>query len=513
MNFKNKYIKLDERSFIFLFGILILLLTYSNAIANDLYNHDSVSRIYTTIEPSRHLAYGRLWRDLIDNILGVGMLPPKITLLITYVFMFLTYESISRIFEVINLRTKLVTLLIIITFPLFGIYYVYGTDIIYYLSSIYFATIAIENLFKSNYLYAIIFTSISLFGYQMSLSYETSLLIFVFLRYSLKNHFSFKSLIKNTFIIAIGALFYFIIWKLILILVSIDPTTYFGADSIKVRDIFASIPVKVLNSYLGILKFITGNFAYFNHNLIIKLSVAFISLLLLLIPSILKIKDKNRIITYYFLMFITPLFIFSSSFVIDGILARSEFGLLIFCLFPIIIILEENTDVYIDKFITWTAIIFIILNSNTINSILEISEKNVEIDSEITNNIYHDLITTTDYKPSDNVAFCGSIFENDNYNWNNEYPYVIDSSVSSVGPSFIYLINTYENEDDPMHSYYVNSYKLKLTSIFKRNGYDINVVYSPCQKSIDKGISYPDTSYITKIDNNTYEVNLGMTTK
>ncbi len=144
------------------------------------------------------------------------MLPPLPTIIISCFAQLIMSFSLIRILQAQKTISKYLIVGMVISFPLIGYYYLYGTDLIYYSFSLMFATLSVEYCINKKYIISGIFLILGLFGYQMILSYVTILLLYLMLEDLLESRINIRDHVIRIVSMMIGALIYFILWKLII---------------------------------------------------------------------------------------------------------------------------------------------------------------------------------------------------------------------------------------------------------------------------------------------------------
>ncbi len=222
-------------------------------------------------------------------------------------------------------------------------------------------------------------------------------------------------------------------------------------------------------------------------------------MIILLSPLFTKSTKGNRFyITFAVVLLLIPIFTFATMFIIDDIIPRAEMGLIIYFIFPVIK-LSENKQTSNIGFIL--GLILIIYGIFFINSTLLVSQENVKQDTQLTTEIYNDLVSIDSFDSSSEVNFCGSFMLNNESLVDNSYPFITDDNLLQSGPTIVF--NTKEIEQN----YEYNLYSKRLNGIFKRNGYDVNVAMDNCEYNPGQTY-YPDAGYITQ-SNNKFTVYLG----
>ncbi len=501
MRYKYKNIFI-ERNMIFFLGIFWMIIIYSTILVHEIYNLDSVGRIFGVNEANLFIQNGRLWREIGDRIVGYSIYPPKLTLLLVYIILFFTMESTVYIFRVKKLLTKIVILLVMISFPLYALYFEFGSDVVYYALAMYFATKFVEYIIKKKFVIAVIFGVAALFGYQMALSYMTSLIILVGLFKVLNDEFIVKYFFRDCILVVVVALLYYILWKFILVILGVPISSYRNASSLGIITTIKSSPAMLVNQYVQFFNLFIKGFPIYSISKLLNYQYSLLIIFLFMFP----IQSSWRIrYKYYTLCIFIPPFLFSASFATLTLGSRLEFGILPLSIFTMIWILEHTTQKALLKLEILFVCIFLLMSGYVINQLFRIELRHNELDTMVVEKIQGDLISHQSYTPYSKVSFCGNLIENENFNWENQ----VDGYTSSYyeflrgGPSIFWrMLPTNTPLEDEMQL-------IRLDGVFRRNGYKINVVASECS-SIDKSKPvFPKQGYISTLNNGVYEINLG----
>lgn len=496
----KKFVKKKNNIVIFFMGLIVILLQYWSVIGNQVYNLDSVYRIYTSVEPNSHLSQGRIIREFFDNIIGVGMMRTIPTVLITYIIFFILMLAITKLFDVKKNSTKLLTLLIIITFPIINYYFAYGNDIIYYSLGLVFATFSILQLDQKKYKYAILGIILALSTYQLIMSFITTLYILIQLKKSLEGNFNLKEFFKGCLVIILGGIAYLAIWKILLALTAVEISSYQSANTRSALDLLEHIPSKLMFAYKNIFMFTAGKF-YYNVNIIGVLACIYSAATFIIIPFV-ETKREAKNTQYCIIMMLLPIFIFSSSFMIGSTISRSVFQILLLFIFPVLYYIESDRK-SLSK-IGLVLATLVITYGFLFNQAMFITIKNHgQADSILTKNIYNELTSFEQFNGQSQVGFCGAYNLNSEFELKVSFPYIIRDIYLINGPSIFF------NIEDEMNEMRENAYVMRLESVFQRNEININVVKTDCFGSTEGQVYYPQNGYVSYLGDNKFEVFLG----
>ncbi len=172
------------------------------------------------------------------------------------------------------------------------------------------------------------------------------------------------------------------------------------------------------------------------------------------------------------------------------------FGNLILIIYIVVIWLERLK--FNSKGAIAIVVIALSMNLNSLNSIELASLSLQEENTKIGNQILLDLRSFPGYGTNSEVAICGSLSENDNYNFPRVYPYVFNHETFTEMDGVTYnFFMTYDNE---------NEYGIRLsTQLFMYLGESVNIVYNQCN---DSKPSFPETGYMY-LDNDIITINMG----
>lgn len=478
------------------------MLMYTNTYGNDLYTLDAITRIFQA--DHGYLTQGRLWRELIDGLIGVSMIPTIIMLPITFVFSVITAKKITHIFSLKKESSFFCVSAIILSFPLINYYFLYGTDLIYYTFALMCASYGVNYIIAGKNLKAISWIIIGLFSYQMMISFAIALLYCYILKQTLKDEFSFRKTVKQMLVIVISAILYYILFKIIINVLDIQVSDYLGGSSIGFSSIFKELPNKFFRVYSGFFLFAMGAFKYLNVNILIKLTCILSTVIIVLAPVLnLEVQTKRQSKKIYYLLFVLlPIFTFSFVFIFGHIIPRAEFGMLAIFLYTISIVIESNTNTSYKKLGYFLSILLILYGVYFNVAMFMIAEEHRNYDTEVVTKIYTDLNEMVSYTSDSKVSFCGSYYLN-NQNINENYPYIFDDIYFHQGVSAVFNVGV------DLPEWKIRSFKDRYKGLFKRNGFDINVGDFECDNLNSVNSYYPDDGYIVEVDNNHFEVYLG----
>lgn len=227
----------------------------------------------------------------------------------------------------------------------------------------------------------------------------------------------------------------------------------------------------------------------------IIINVSFLISYMLLTVQMFKdeIKSSNIVKCVLLIVFL-PLAIYSQVFATMSFTTYNQFGILIFFIGAIIIVLErlrKYKDVYMI-----IIFIFLFLNVNMLNEILFVETINSEQIQTFGTQLIHDISSTPNYDKTKNIQFCGNLKYNYNFTYvKGKKPFTFTDFHLRSGNSK-YVIN----EDNTRG----------IMAIINTLGFDYKVVKNGNCSLVNDEPMYPEEGYIKEVDNIFY-VKLGGT--
>lgn len=483
---------------LFISSIVLFMVGYGLLFNQILINDDSLPRVY--IGRTYAQGSGRPLGVFLTNTLVYGINNPIVTSILTWFTLLISSIYTIKLFDIKHLRTMLAIAASYYTFPLFGIYWRFGTDMWLYTLVCAVSIYAMYNILKNDRPWlGVISIVLSLAIYQGEIGILAMLFSAYYIEQIINEDFVQKELFKTIGLVALSFLTYYLLLKGITSLSTLDMNSYKGADEIGIKQIFSNLSLNISNSYKTYFRFITGNLTYFDyfHTPIIWIFINLILPVYILISLLyLRVKNLTSQIWLMILFVTIPIAMNLQQLVTSDYMTRTYFGSLILIIYLVIIIFEK---LQLNEMVSITIVgIIIFMNLNSLNSIelaaLKLQEENLKVG----NQILMDLRAFPGYQTGAEVATCGNFVDNDNYNYPRIYPYVFghETFTDMHGVTYNFFM-TYPND---------NQYGITLsTRLFEYLGEEVNMVYNDCDSSQP---SFPEDGYIYE-DNNVININFG----
>lgn len=497
------YLNRSENLFLLGFSYIVYSMTYGLAYNNVIYNHDSVSRIYVTDAVGIHLQSGRPMRDIFEIFPAIGTMSSALMYLLTFIMIFLNIFILVKLFDLKDNISRYLVAITCITFPITAIYWGYGNDVWIYSFALAIASLSTYLAAREKYKTVVIAMIVFLATYQAMLSYAVTLYLMYEMYQMCTAKGNLKRFVKGMIAMVIGAIAYYVLIKILIVVTGETMTTYLNADSIGVKSILENLPLTIKFAYKKFFILISGYQPYLMTGIISKVFVGFIVLVLLLLPLLYpKLKIKKNLVLYFASLVLLPIFLQASTIVTNISLYRSEFGMLAFFIFVIIIGYSYNHEPNF-KFIRYITLVLIILfaytNYYAVNEMFTKIIKKNDINENIAATMYMDLQKTTNFTSDDPIAMCGNFSLNDNISWaENDTDYLMNDYLFTAEP------NVYWDNLSPGAE--IDRYKLEIESIFRTAGYNVSVVDGKCDTDTEY---YPKDGYINQRPDGVYEINIG----
>ncbi len=469
-----------------IFSIVMFLICYGLVFNQTTFNGDAIPRITAGRD---YIGNGRFLGVFLTNTIGMGVYNPIINSILTAVSMYLISIYTIKIFEVKNLKTMLLLTAGIYTFPIFGTYWRYGSDMWLYAFATFLAFASLYYLVsqKPKVLISIALLVLSLSIYQVMISVMTMLLVCYFIDQISKDNYDLKVIFKVIMYILVSGLIYIVMFKGLLYITGSTVTSYKGADEIGILSILENLIPNIISLYKNYILYISSKVPYFDWSHITLIWIVFN--LVIYIYGIQFITEKknsleNKILIIIFMLLI-PISFNSQYLITSDYLTRTIFGALPLILYIIIILSERIME--IPKLTTGLICIVLFFNINSLLAIETSDLKMMYLNNQITTNIITDIQAYPNYNSTSKLAVCGSIQYNDMYNYRiGEYPFLShnETYLNLNGPSFE-IFSKYEDAPE---------YELVLTNaIFNYYGFYGNFVNNECDEDAPE---YPKDGYI-----------------
>ncbi len=480
-NTKRDYSKYKLEIFLFA-AIISFVICYGLVFNLTVFNGDSIIQL---TEPRQYLGNGRFLGRFLIKIVGHGTYNPIITSIITFITMFLTSLMLMELFAAKRLRTELLIIFAVYSFPISAVYWQFGHDMWLYSLAITLSVLGMYlALIKENYKYAIVAFVLALSIYQISISVATVIFSSYFILRCLNNQVEIKKMVKVICTVLLSAVIYYLIFKVGMHLTGMEITSYKGADEIGIKTILSNLPSNILSCYKYFIVYISGNVPYFDY---FHLKVIWVMFnLMYLIPTLYCIQTKNslknKLITI--LLLVTLPIAFNSQLLITSDYAtRTIFGAMPFIVFIIIIIIE-----YLPPIKFFNLLFVIVVLSFNLNSTLAIEQSDIQrmnSNQQFVGTIITDLQRFPSFTSKSKVGICGAISDNNNINVSTDYPYVFmkENYITEAGPA----ADIFQDYDQAAIAQTLNQ------KIFEYYGLVVNVVPTKCDPNAPE---YPKPGYI-----------------
>lgn len=479
-------------------SILLFIVSYGLVFGSIIINDDSLPRIYYGRSYTKGL--GRPLGTFLTNTIAYGNNNPIFTSIITWMTLLVSSIYTIKIFDIKRMRTMFAVTAAYYTFPIFGVYWRFGTDMWLYTLTCAMSIYGMYLLLKENKkVYPILLIIGSLAIYQAEIGIITMIFSIYFIEQIFRKKFDINHLLYVFGIIVISMVIYFAMISIAGSLISTDLSSYKSADSIGFRSIISDFIPNMINSYYVYFVYIIGKLTYFDyfHIPIFWLLFNLIPLIYFLEKVIItKFNSKLEFIVLLILIFTLPVSMNSQQMITSDFMTRSMFGNLILTIYIVVILLERLK--FNGKGAIAIVVIALSMNLNSLNSIELASLSLQEENTKIGNQILLDLRSFPGYGTNSEVAICGRLSENDNYNFPRVYPYVFNHETFTEMDGVTYnFFMTYDNE---------NEYGIRLsTQLFMYLGESVNIVYNQCN---DSKPSFPEEGYMY-LDNDIITINMG----
>lgn len=492
----NRYFKGSEKIAFIVITILLFLVCYGLVFNSYIINHDSVNRIYDGIEST---SSGRFMRKPLNDIFSFGTYNPLNASVLLYILLTLNSLVFIKMFNIKQLFSKTIVVSTVFSFPLFGFFWFYGNDIWQYALAFLCMILAVNFVTKDglkNKLIAMVLIVVGLGIYQAFISVLTAVFTLWYIVKGLRDEeFNWRKFIQNLIILAISAIVYFIVLKIILFVTGTEMIGYKGADQVGFKTIILNMPNSIVLAYKDTIKYILGYSKMFNtHFNQVIINVALLSAYpVALYNACRKHLSKQTLISVLILMALLPVMTNTSIFLISKVTEYAQFGYLPLMLGAIVFWLNFTKN-NIRIIMTYVIIIYIYLNISLLNTMLFVETTQSNQTIAIGQQLVFDIMGTDGYIPGDSIEICGKMAENENYLPATSTKYEITTKWLKPGADTFLL-----KAGETRHIEY----------LFKNLGYEVNIVKgeAKCSKAVDK--QFPEDGYIVQVgedENKVYQV-------
>ncbi len=483
---------------IFCFSIVFFFVCYGLVFNKIIINEDSLMRIYDGRSPS---GMGRDLGVILTNTVGFSHYNPIVTSIISWLALLISSVYTIKLFDIKRLRTMIATTAIFYSYPVFAIYWRFGTDMWLYTLSTALVIYGIYTFIKKEQssVFGVISIIAALFIYQAPVSILTSLFSIFYLEQIISNKFNFKSMLKTLGLIAFSIILYYVLMKGLYVLLDVNLVHYKGANQIGFNSIIKNLKTNIIDSYVVYAAFVTGKLSYFDYYHLPLIILTFNMSLVIYLMSAFPRLSKSIIVrgTFIILAVTIPISMNTQQIITNDFMVRSFYGGVVVLIYCMQILLERLPNIKRLNEVLVIVIIFMNINAITTEQLMQINLQHENI--TIAENVLSDLRKFEAYSTDTPVKACGSISENENYNFHNEYPFIftVDTISNIPGPSYNYFME-YSSTDE---------YGAQLLEyLLKYIGEDINLVYD--NECNDDAPSMPEEGYIYE-SNGIININFG----
>lgn len=491
---KNIVRNLRDKDLI-LAAIILYFITYGIVFNSLILNNDSIMRVIG-VEETR-LSSGRFITDAYNHFVHNGISAPLISFVIAGIALIAGAYFIIKVIKFKKNYQKLCIYGLVITYPIIAFFTAYGSDFDLYCIAFFTGVLSIYFLFIDKKVVASLACIIITLGiYQAFLVIITGLFFLNYLvEYFEKQELNLLDILKNLLIICIGLVLYEVVLNIFLLALNVDMTSYRGADSLSIIQIFQDLPINILKSFYYFLKIVICDSLLFNTdfdhlfiNIAFILVVSIRSILILFKKS--KVKDKMIFVLMLFL-FIPSLY--SVNFIVLGFYDYIMFGYLVFTIFVVYLI--DFKKEYIKYFYIILIGLYMFFNVSKINQYhLQtkiLTETALSESLEIANDLYRQKGYTSDSK----VLIEGNLKNNNSIAMYNQKPFDIRNKfLGKTLPGF--------------------RNGLRVSQLIEDQGleinYDPNIIYN--KERFDSAPEFPKEGYIYE-ENGNFIIKLADTNK
>lgn len=484
---------------------IIFMFTYGLVFNKMTFNHDSIARTFSGLW---YQANGRFLREPITDLFAFATYNPIINSF--YLFASFYMSTLLQV-KLFNIKSNFVKVLIFaanVTYPIFAIYWGYDNDMWEYILAYTLINAALYTTLKAKYKYkdfvACLFVIGALAIYQSVISPLVSIWAAYWIALTFKEELDWKPILLSFGKLVLFVIAYYIVNLYIEFVLQVERNTYMNGDEIGLKFLISNIPHSIVMSYQNFYQFMTNKLDYFANPFIHGFSNAIIILSLIVSPIILKVKGmskKNTLISAL-IIFVMPILINAVYFITQIDLIRIQFGFIAIYLLAIVLFVEYEVVKYKVNLLIIPLLFILLVNYQNTTQLLNILIEKNELDLYHANTIYKDLSSNTDYDISDEVVFCGSMRDNENYPNHSWYPYFMGNYSEAFAPGV--TVGVYNGLPDMEVDY---SYH--FTYLFMRIGQYVNVADGDCDF---KQAYYPETGYIEEKEDVWY-IRLGASEK
>ncbi len=342
-----------ERRTIFLVTFIVGMLFHLAQYTNQLLVEDGYWHYGAFLSKGWEVSLGRFGLPFVDLLRGT-VVSTVLSSTLSCIIMGFTAIFLAEILQLKKTYVKVLVSLLLVVTPTFAHTLMYSYTADSYMLSMFFAVLTVYFLEKKfstkNILFAIVSLCISLSLYQAYLGVTITLLLFCFLIRILEDRNAnlkenFKKLIESGLVVLAGAILYYVLLKVVLLVLHLNLNDYKGANSILSIDTLKNLIPSMKNMYQTFFDFylsnnILRNNSFFHRN-ILNLGLFFLLFVnfILLVHQNKLWKKPSKIFTLILGVLLIPV----ATCIIELITQQQEMSLLmVMPLFlPFILLLKQ----------------------------------------------------------------------------------------------------------------------------------------------------------------------------
>ena len=417
---KVKLLLKNYNSVIFI-SIIICLLVHLPLFTKNILTADVLLNTFYYSGYSWEISLGRFGLYFV-GLLKKFIVIPQLEIFLSILLVIGSAILIFDLFEIKNKILQVICSILIIVSPIISATFLFHYCSFTYSLAFFFSVLAIYFLVTSKhkivkYIVPIFFIALSLSMYQAYLAVPLTLLLLWWMIQILKKQFRWKDFFISFCIIILGAVFYFILMKLFLLIFHTSLSNYRGASQFG-TDTILDIPSRIIHAYLSFYQFYFTDTIVSNSNVFMQVfnTLMFILLFMGIGYSLYRnrVSFKHSLLFIFFLILI-PIFVNAVIIILPDtemqLLMSSGYLLLFFfcCFF-----LQDKKKVSILIIILFIFMIrgYIIQDSATYQTLEHTYNKTYQIACDIRSHI-------NKFGYQKQVMISGSLDQNEYYNKKN----------------------------------------------------------------------------------------------
>ncbi len=472
---------------------IIFMFTYGLVFNKMTFNHDSVARTFTGLW---YQANGRFLREPITDILAFGTYNPIINSF--YLFTGFYISTILQI-KLLDIKSNFAQVLVFVanvTYPIFAIYWGYDNDMWEYIFAYMLINAALYSTLIAKHKYKDIAACLFVVGglgiYQSVISPLVSIWAVYWIALAFKQELDLKQMLLSFCRLVLFVIIYYLVNVYIEFVLGVQRNSYLNGDQVGIKFLLVNLPNSIIVSYQNFLNFMTNKLEFFANPFIKGTLNLFVIIMIMITPIVMRFRDistKNIFITASLILTL-PILINAVFFITQIDIIRIQFGYIAIYLLAIVLFVDYEIIKYKINIMIIPLLFMLLVNYQNSTQLLNILIEKNELDLYHANEIYSDLTSNESYDQADEVVFCGSMANNDNYPNHLWYPYFMGSYNSEYAPGVTTAI--YNGLPDVEVDY-----KYHFIYLFMRIGQYINVSEGDCDF---RQAYYPEDGYIEDKD-------------